>query len=123
MAKVVDAATLQEIQDGGFFENPFRAASNVPAKQLERYIEGVEDKTVKIWCDDNFRLRNIPSPHGGITICYQCLKLYWITQQDDAFPGPDPAKGYCCFECLSAPFDGEIVIGEDGKVTFKKNRK
>lgn len=51
--------------------------------------------------------------HLGITICYKCGKIYWLTQEEDGYKISEKEdEGRVCEPCLLKPITGRDKVDE-----------
>jgi hypothetical protein len=94
-AKGVDEKTLKELHDSGTLRE-----EHVSATQLESMLKGVKKGAFKIWTRSGFDQANPPKRNAGISICYDCGEMYWVTPLHDAYV-VSGAEGKVCNSCMS----------------------
>lgn len=98
MPITIERSTLEQIHKAGLFTA--RGELNVPDEAYRNYLAGLDSGSTTLWADNDFDPGTEPEEHAGVTVCYMCGKVYWITPDEDAFPREE-AKGKICLDCLA----------------------
>src|SRR4030042_2960851 len=82
--KYFDVTTIQELNNQGIMTQ-----DNVSGERLEMIIRGMEERGFEVWSDPEFDPKEGPIENSGISICYECGKMYWVTPSEDAYKDED----------------------------------
>ena len=87
-----DSKQVRDLYDAGRI-----AMNHVSPEVLERIIAASDSGARPVWALSDFNPNVAPNPNDGVTICYSCGWMYWVTPTLDAFPSP---KGDQCLGCM-----------------------
>ncbi|MBW2982194.1 hypothetical protein KY343_04915 [Candidatus Woesearchaeota archaeon] len=91
--KKFDKHILRKMYDKGIISK-----DNVSSETLDTMLKGMEEGTFRVWASDSFDPNNPPRTNDGISICYFCGEMYWVTPRQDAFTCG--GKGKACEPCM-----------------------
>lgn len=75
--------------------------NNVPKSRLDQITKSIGEQKLRVWSDDDFDPDKEPSLHAGVSICYECGKMYWCTPVNDAYKKSSvDESGRVCELCL-----------------------
>lgn len=114
--KDFDVKTIQELYNQGIITQ-----DNVSGERLEKIIRGIEGGSFKVWSDPEFDPKEEPIENSGVSICYECGKMYWVTPSEDAYKDEDEEGiGKVCEPCLVRSMTGrdkvDIIIPPENKI-------
>lgn len=95
--KIFDKETIKE-----WYDKEIISKKMVPLKRLERILTEIGNDSFEVWSEEDFNPENKPPVNSGITICYECGKMYWSTPFEDAYvrSSSDESEGRICGRCL-----------------------
>ena len=91
--KQISKSALRIMYDKGIISK-----DNVPPKALDTIVKGMEAGTFRVWARSSFDPSDPPKTNDGISICYFCGEMYWITPKQDAYTSGE--KGKVCEPCM-----------------------
>ncbi len=82
----------------------------VSPSALTDILQRMDKGEIKVWSNPDFNPTKEPELHLGVSICYDCGRMYWVIPKEDAYERSDGGEGRICDPCLIKPITGKDEV-------------